>query len=567
MTSVPISRTRLLSALCLAAGLLLLGRLYFVQIVDGADFLAKADRQYAPKGGALWNRGSIFFTGKDGSEVGAATLASGFTLAIQPKMIADPEALFAALSSLVSLDRETFLRKASRKDDPYEEVATHLSESAATQIAERKYTGVALYRERWRLYPGGTLAAQTLGFVGFEGDTENGRSGLERYYEDTLARADNGGFRNFFAEIFSGVSRAAKGGKLEGDVVTSIESTVEQNLEETLGAARKQFDAARVGGIIMDPTNGRVFAMALSPSFDPNQYALEKDPSVFQNSLVENVYEMGSIIKPLTLAAGIDAGVITATSTYFDAGSLTLNGKTIYNFDAKGRGRVSVQEVLNQSLNTGAATVALTLGADRFTDYFKKFGFGEETGIDLPSEAAGLVRNLASKREIELATASYGQGIALTPIQTVRALAALGNGGTLLVPHLATKVRYALGGARAADETERIQVLKPETSREITRMLVEVVDTALLGGEYKMPHYSIAAKTGTALIARPEGGYYDDRFLHSFFGYFPAYHPRFIIFLYIIEPKGVAFASYTLTKPFMDIAKFLINYYEIPPDR
>jgi cell division protein FtsI/penicillin-binding protein 2 len=306
------------------------------------------------------------------------------------------------------------------------------------------------------------------------------------------------------------------------------------------------------------------------PTFDPNYLQNETDPAVFSNPIVENVYEMGSIIKPLTMASGIDSGAVTPETTYVDSGSLTLNGSKISNFDGKGRGQVDMQVVLNDSLNTGAAFVESKMGNALFADYFRRFGLGEETGIDMPNETPGLIENLKSPRDLEYATASFGQGIAMSPIITIRALAVLANGGYLITPHLVKKIDYKIGVSKNISEEKGTQVLKPATSETISRMLVTVVDKALLGGSVKMPNYSVAAKTGTAQIAKTGGGgYYSDKYLHSFFGYFPAYNPQFIVFLYTVEPKGVGgdFASHTLTAPFINITKFLISYYKIPPDR
>jgi cell division protein FtsI/penicillin-binding protein 2 len=227
-----------------------------------------------------------------------------------------------------------------------------------------------------------------------------------------------------------------------------------------------------------------------------------------------------------------------------------------------------MQEVLNQSLNTGVSHIVKQMGKEKFRDYFMAYKLGSETGIDLPNETYGLVDNLNSPRDVEYATASFGQGVAFTPIATIRALATLANGGKLVTPHLVDHIKYQDGTIKEVRYPEGEQVLKPETSEEISRMLSIVVDDALRGGNVALPNHSIGAKTGTAQIPDPvNGGYYEDKYLHSFFGYFPAFEPRFIVFMYTVEPQGVRYASETLTDPFMQVARFLINYYSIPPDR
>jgi cell division protein FtsI/penicillin-binding protein 2 len=429
--------------------------------------------------------------------------------------------------------------------------------------------GVTLVDERWRYYPGTRLGSHVIGFVGWKGDTQSGRYGLENYYNDVLERADDTVKYNFFAEIFGDLrTDEKKGSDLPGDIVVTIEPTVQLNLEKTLASFSREWSPETTGGIIMNPKTGEILAMAAFPDFDPNNYSSESNPAVYGNPLVESVFEMGSIMKPVTVAAGLDAGVITPASTYDDKGFLEMNGEKISNFDKKGRGITSMQEVLNQSLNTGAAYVALKLGHEKFSAYMRSFGIGEETGIDLPNELRGLTKNLDSTRDIERATASYGQGIAVTPIMMARALSVLGNGGILVNPHLIKEIRYKVGFSKHPDYSSTRRVISAKASEDITRMLVTVVDKALMHGDAKLPRYSIAAKTGTAQVANPAGGgYFDDRYLHSFFGYFPAYDPKFLVFLFTVYPKNVTYASQTLTKPFLDTTKFLLSYYEVPPDR
>ncbi|MES3005591.1 MAG: penicillin-binding protein 2 [Patescibacteria group bacterium] len=565
------TRLRIISGFILLLALMFFIKLYSLQVIHANDFAERADRQYQRPNNIVFNRGNIFFQGQDGTVISAATLKSGFTLIINPKIIQqnkNAEDIYAKLSSLVTLDYADFMMRAGKVNDSYEEIKKKVDESTGEKITAFGLKGVSLYREKWRYYPGNDLAAQTVGFLGYKGDEYAGRYGLERYYEDVLKRSSDSVYVNFFAEIFSGIKKnVIEGEKMEGDIVTTIDPDTQSYLQDTLDGIKKRYSSESAGGIIMNPKTGEIYAMALTPTFDPNDLSRETNPAIFRNDLVESVREMGSIIKPLTMAVGIDLGKVSASTTYNDTGSVTLNNKTISNFDKKGRGVITLQYALSKSLNTGFAFVAKQVGNDALSEYFYNFGLGEKTGVDLPNEASGIVDNLKSPREIEHATAAFGQGIAMTPIETTRALAAIANGGYLVKPYLVKKINYRVGYSKDIQPEKGKRVIKEETAHAVMDMLVYNVDNSLLDGKAKNPRYSIGAKTGTAQIAAPGGGYYDDRYLHSFVGMVPANDPKFIVFMYTVYPKGVQYASETLAQPFIDMTKYLINYYQIPPDR
>lgn len=564
-------RIRIISSFFVVLGLLLMSRLYYVQVVKAEYYADKAERQYVHTTQDLYSRGSIYFTTKDGQQVSAATVLSGYVLAVNPELMTDADSAYASLASYLTVPKETFIERATLNDRTYVEIEPRLTSEQADKIKELDLDGVMLYRNQWRYYPAGDVSARTIGFVGYSGessDTLHGRYGLERHYDSTLLNENSSLSVNFFAEIFSHFESYLfeKEETKSGNIVTTIEPTVARMLDRVLFDTHTKYNSALTGGIIMDPSTGEIYALNSMPSYDLNDRrgaTIEQ----FRNPLVENVYEMGSIIKALTMAAGLDSGVVLPTSTYNDTGSLTLDKFTIRNYDGRGRGVVPMQEVLSQSLNTGVSHIVKLMGKEKFREYFTELQLGSETGIDLPNEAKGLVNNLQSPRDVEYATASFGQGIATTPIATARALAALGNGGYMVTPHLVKKIEYDDGTVRDVQYPKGAQVWSEETSETVSRMLTVVVDKALRGGNVALPNHTIAAKTGTAQIADPQGGYYDDRYLHSFFGYFPSYDPKFIVLLYTVEPKGVDYASETLTTPFMDVTKFLINYYNIPPDR
>lgn len=563
-------RLYLVSGLVVFAVVIFIAKLFYLQIIHGHQYEMLADRQYVTNSSNLFDRGSIYFTSKDGNQVSAATVKSGFKIAVSTITLGDPEVAYAKIGKILGLDHDTFITQVTKKKDPYIEIATNVPEAAASQITAMKLPGVTAYRMNWRFYPAGDLAAHAIGFMGFKGDEFLGRYGIERSYDKVLVRTDQKLYVNFFAEIFTDISKlVGDSEEMEGDVITTIEPSVQKSLEQMLNDVKEKWSSDRVGGIVMDPKTGAILAMGLDNGFDLNQTRNVKDVSQFNNPLIESDFEMGSIMKPVIMAIALDQGVVTPATTYNDAGFVKVGNRTIYNFDKKGRGKnVSMQTVLNQSLNTGMVYVMQRMQKDVFRKQWESFGFGERTGIDLPAETKGLISNLGTNRDVEFANVSFGQGVAVSPIEVLRAQAVLANGGRLVTPHLVSEIDYPSGFTKKLEWPVTGQLIKPETAVTITSMLTTVFDN-YNDGKIKLDHYSIAAKTGTAQIANhASGGYYDDRNLHTFMAYFPSKDPKFIVFLYNYYPKnGAKFSSDTLLPPFVDFAKFLINYYDVPPDR
>ncbi len=480
--------------------------------------------------------------------------------------------MYGQINAITPIDPTIYAKAVSHTDDPYEVLAHHVSAANGDAISALNIPGVLVETERWRYYPAGDEAAQTLGFVAYNSDNVyTGQAGLEEYYDDVLNRSAQGFFGNFFAQIFGNIDTTVVDaqGSREGDVVTSIEPAVQERLDQDLEAVTKKYSSTMSGGIIMDPKTGAIIAMSTYPSFDPNDFQNE-NPEYFGNPNVQSEYEFGSIVKSLTMAEGLDAGVITPTETYDDTGCIHPNGATVCNYDDVARGVIPMVQILDQSLNVGASFIAGKLGHQQQLAYDTKLGLGSKTGIDLPGEVAGDIRNLNTAQDVNYDTAAFGQGIANTPIEMVRAVGALANNGAMVTPHVATGIQLEDGTVVPLTYPGPVQVFKPSTAQTVTQMLVTVfpADAALAiqaNPGLSLPNIPIAAKTGTAQVVNPQGGYYSNVFFHSFYGYFPAQDPQFVILLYTNRPQGVLYASGTLTYTFIDLSNFLTNYYNIPP--
>lgn len=553
-------------------GAVIIGRLFSLQIIKHQEYLTLAERQQGASLTLPSKRGVIYWQDKDGVKTAAALNKEWPAVAVIPKSVSEPTTAIEILSSILQISTSTAAAFFEKKDDPFEIVARKIApekiNALRTAIQATGIEGIKIFSEFRRFYPGENLGAHILGFVNFENDTETGQYGIERWYNDKLS-----GRSGLVASI-----KDARGNLLflgrkiikpreNGDSLTlTIDQNIQKIAEEEIAKVAKKWSAQSAAFLILDPMTGKIMAMGSYPSFDPNAYSKEKDIGVFKNPIVDSQFELGSIVKPITMAAGIEEKVVTPTTPYTDTGDVLIDGYHIRNFDLKAHGVQTMTQVLEKSLNTGAMFVEGLLGKDRFLSYLQKFGFGEKTGIAFPNEARGNISNLLQNRDIDYATASFGQGIAITPLQISYAIAALANGGMLAEPYLVETIEDDSGNRQTFEPNMKRRVISAETSETITRMLVSAVQNGF-ENHAGVPGYFVAGKTGTAQVPyKDRRGYDPNRAIHSFVGYAPAFRPKFLIFLQLNEPKGVRFASSSLTPAFHAIAKYMLNYYQIPFD-
>jgi cell division protein FtsI/penicillin-binding protein 2 len=546
-----------LMAVLSAGTLILAGQLFRWQVLEHQTFLALAEKEHQAEDVIRPHRGTIY--DRNGFLLAADTFQ--YEVSASPTMISDPYATADRLFPLLGMSRVETLA-ALTSDAPWVPLAREISQSLGETILRWDITGIQVESRPRRVYPGNTLAAHVLGFVN---DNDRGFYGVEGYY-DAMLRGVAGlrqGERDPFGysiPIGPGQYVPPRQGK---SLTLTIDRTAQYIVEKELADAVARYEAESGSVVVVNPETGAILAMASWPTYDPNRFA-ETDSASFPDPAVSEQYEPGSVFKVVTLAAGLDAGAIKPETVIYDGGVIEVGGRSIYDWDRQPHGTVDMTTVLAKSLNVGAAQVAVMLGKERFYTYVRRFGFGRITEVDLDSEGPGTLKTPgdADWHESDLGTNSFGQGIAVTPLQMTMAVAAIANDGLLMKPYIVQQIQEDDRTLWVQPTVVRRAVLA-QTARTLTDMLAVAVqqETELA----QVPGYRVAGKTGTAQIPVP-GGYHPTLTVASFAGYLPADDPAFVVLVVINKPKTSPWGNQVAAPVFANIAKQLVVLFDIPPD-
>jgi len=542
-------RINLIFILIILFGAAIISRLVYYQVIKQELYRALAQGQQRSFQLIKGERGKIFF---NGGEI-LATNIKGKYIFVSPEEIKEKEKTARELSQIFNLEEELVLKKIE-KDSLFEKIKSNLTKEEEQLLKEINLPGVYLGEAAFRQYPQATMASQVIGFFG---GGEKGQYGIEGYYDDFLQGKE---------KIFS--SENSQGSSKGADIFLTIDYNVQFMAEKLLVKAKEDLNIKGGQIIVLDPNTGRIIALAHFPSFDPNYYSEIEDFQIFKNGAVQKLFEPGSVFKPITMAAALDYGKVTPQTIYTDSGKVKIGKYVIENYNKRVFGEQSMTQVLEKSINTGVVFVERQLGHDLFLQYMDAFGFFEPTEIDLQGEEFSENREFKKGYEINFATASFGQGIEMTPIQLIRAFCALANGGKLVKPYLVEKILQDGEIIEIKPEISSNQVISSKTSSQITAMMISVVENGF-GKGARIPGYYIAGKTGTAQVSWSSIGIdkegYSDETWQSFMGFFPAFEPEFLILIKLDNPETRT-AEYSAVPIFKELAKYIIYYYQIPPD-
>lgn len=573
-------RIKVLMASFVVLGVLIVGRLFMVQVISHPlyEALATGQRELVRK--LLPQRGEMYAQDRF-SDTGLTVIATNqivYHVFANPKQAQTKqqniEQIAQAISPVLGVDSQIIHARLTKLNDVYEPLKRQVKEqelnALKTIIADYAVVGIDWVEEEGRYYPEGMMQSSFTGFVGMMQDEPTGQYGLEGHFNDQLSGTEGhlstelDASGRFIAVGEKSITPAKDGNTL----ILTIDKNIQYKACTALAAAVEKHGAPQGSVIVMHPKTGAVLALCNAPMYDPNRYNDVTDIEMFNIDAISEPYEPGSVFKAFTMAAAVNEGHVTPYTEYEDKGAVQVGVYSISNSDGKTNGVMTMTQVLEKSLNTGAVFAVQKVGNEKWERYVQAFGFGDKTGIQLSGEQAGNISALAQHKDVYSATSSFGQGITVTPLQMIQGYAAIANEGVMMKPYIVDRVLTADGFQEQTTPEVTGTPIRPETARTLSAMLVRVIDNTY-SHRAAIKGYFLAGKTGTAQVPRTDGvaGYDPDMHKDTFIGFGPVSDPQFVILAKIDFPKDVRWAEGSAAPLFREIAQYLITYLQIPPDR
>ncbi len=498
-------------------------------------------------------RGTIF----DRNGVPLALGEQATTVYADPTQILNARLVALAAEKALGLDAETIFPQLKDTSSAFVYLKRKADSAKADVLRERKLPGVGFYTEERRRYPQGAVGAQVLGFAGQD---NRGLAGIELQLDEVL-RGRPGRetvIRDPFGRVVDVLSETAE--RQGRDVFLTLDHRIQAKAEDVLRSTVRQWGAKSATAVVLDPSSGEIYAMATAPTFDANRFA-EASQDAQRNRTASDTYEPGSTFKLIPVAGALSEGLVTPHSAFTLPTSIQVADRVIHEHDPRPTVRMTVADIVAQSSNVGAITLAQKLGSKQLSSWVERFGFGSKTGLDFPGETAGIVPPLERWSGSTIGTLPIGHGIAVTPVQMAAAYAAVANDGVWLQPHLVEHV-----GGRGSAHVDRRRILRHDVATQLATMLTGVVAEGGTGLAAAVPGYHVAGKTGTAAKPLPDGsGYSTSRYVASFVGFVPATRPRLVILVTVDEPSTI-WGGVVAAPAFQQLAQFALQYLEVPPD-
>jgi cell division protein FtsI (penicillin-binding protein 3) len=535
-----------------------LGRAFQLQVLRGAELLRLAEGQHLKKMTSLPKRGAVL----DRAGESLAVSVTAHSVGAHPRRVTDKQTLARELARILHLN-PTGVRKSLDADKPFVWIKRQVTPQQAEQIQKLEATGVEMSFEPNRFYPQGQIAGQVVGFVNRD---SQGLEGLELQYNDYIRGESGSSVIEFDAKrrsvLVQGVEdlRVPPGADLHLTLDSAIQHLAEKELEATIVKHR-----ARAGvAIVVEPFTGELLALANYPSFNPNNFSKQGKERARNRAITDN-FEPGSTFKTILAAAALEEGVVGREDVlYCEMGKYSYAGKIIH--DTHPHGWLPFSKILQVSSNICFTKVADKLKKERYFRYIEKFGFGKVTGVDMPGEAAGILRHHESWAAIDLATHAFGQGISATPLQMAMAYAAVANGGFLMRPYVAQRITGPNGQVLFTNQPHVVRrVISKKTAHDLAAMLKEVTVEGGTGTMASVEGFEVAGKTGTAQKADPLHGGYSKKRVASFVGFVPAADPRLVLMVLVDEPEASVYGGVVAAPAFGNIARGALRHLVVAP--